>query len=240
MLVPKAAGGPLLSSPKGTSDMGESLQVVIEHKTDPDSALGSGARASDRPRKGFQPQDIALIAVFAAMIAALAAVPPIFMVGGVPFALQMLVVILIPLVLGSVRGGAACGLYVLVGLLGVPVFGGQQGGPGALLGASGGYFIGFILSGFIAGALATMVLRRRPRRPVMAASLYGVALVSVALVYVGGVTGQMVNASLSLHAAIVLNLPLLALDLVKAAVAVMFAMGVFTAFPKLLPVRNRG
>ncbi len=74
----------------------------------------------------------------------------------------------------------------------------------------------------------------------MAASLYGVALDSVALVYVGGVTGQMVNASLSLHAAIVLNLPLLALDLVKAAVAVMFAIGVFTAFPKLLPVRNRG
>ena len=58
-------------------------------------------------RIGFQATDLALVAVFAALIAVLAVIPPIFMVGAVPFALQMIAVMLTPMVLGSVRGGCA-------------------------------------------------------------------------------------------------------------------------------------
>ena len=66
-------------------------------------------------RNGFQATDLALIAVFAALIAVLAVIPPMFMVGAVPFALQMVAVMLAPMVLGSIRGGCAVGLYILVG-----------------------------------------------------------------------------------------------------------------------------
>ena len=52
-------------------------------------------------RNGFQATDLALIAVFAALVAVLAVIPPMFMVGAVPFALQMVAVMLAPMVLGS-------------------------------------------------------------------------------------------------------------------------------------------
>ena len=51
-------------------------------------------------RNGFQATDLALIAVFAALVAVLAVIPPMFMVGAVPFALQMVAVMLAPMVLG--------------------------------------------------------------------------------------------------------------------------------------------
>ncbi|MCP9424526.1 biotin transporter BioY, partial [Cutibacterium acnes] len=47
-------------------------------------------------RNGFQATDLALIAVFAALVAVLAVIPPMFMVGAVPFALQMVAVMLAP------------------------------------------------------------------------------------------------------------------------------------------------
>ena len=53
-------------------------------------------------RNGFQATDLALIAVFAALVAVLAVIPPMFMVGAVPFALQMVAVMLAPMVLGSI------------------------------------------------------------------------------------------------------------------------------------------
>ena len=42
-------------------------------------------------------------------------------------------------------------LYILIGLVGVPVFSGFSGGPGKLLGPTGGYIIGYIFVGIIAG-----------------------------------------------------------------------------------------
>ena len=81
----------------------------------------------------FQATDLALIAVFAALIAVLAIIPPLFAIGAVPFAIQMIAVMLAPLVLGGVRGGSANALYLIVGALGLPVFAGQSSGPGVLL-----------------------------------------------------------------------------------------------------------
>jgi biotin transport system substrate-specific component len=162
-------------------------------------------------------------------------IPPLFVVAAVPFALQMVAVMLTPLVLGAVRGGAALALYLVVGLLGLPVFAGQSSGPGVLLGATGGFLIGYIVAALAAGALATAVLRRRPRKPVLAVQLYLVALVDLVVVYAFGVAGMMINASLSLPAALAANGLFMVGDLVKALLAVAIAVAVLTAFPRLMP-----
>lgn len=187
----------------------------------------------------FEATDLALIAVFAALIAVLSLVPTLFMVGAVPFAIQMIAVMLAPLVLGGWRGGAANALYVLVGVLGLPVFARQSSGPAVLFGVSGGYLWGYILGGFLAGALATAVMRRRPRRAVLPLQLYLVALVDMAVVYVCGIIGMMVNAGMSLTASLAVNGPLFAIDLIKAVIAVIIAVAVLTAFPRLMPAPAR-
>ena len=63
--------------------------------------------------------DLALIAVFAALIAAFSLTPAIPVAGGVPITLQTLAVVLAGLVLGPVRGFLAALLYVLVGMAGL-------------------------------------------------------------------------------------------------------------------------
>jgi len=65
----------------------------------------------------------------------------------VPFTMQTFAVFCALLLLGGKRGLMAIGLYILLGLVGLPVFSGFQGGPGHLLGPTGGYILGFLFTG---------------------------------------------------------------------------------------------
>ena len=62
----------------------------------------------------------------------------------VPFTMQTFGVFAALSMLGGKRGTAAVAVYLALGLLGLPVFSGFRGGPGALLGATGGYITGFL------------------------------------------------------------------------------------------------
>ena len=55
--------------------------------------------------------------------------------------------------LGGKWGTVSIGLYLMLGLVGLPVFSGFRGGPGVLLGVTGGYLWGFLLSGLTYWAL---------------------------------------------------------------------------------------
>lgn len=66
--------------------------------------------------------------------------------GAVPFTLQTFAIFLTLSVLGGKMGTWSVLLYIFIGLTGIPVFSGFQGGIGVLLGPTGGYIIGFIFS----------------------------------------------------------------------------------------------
>ena len=51
--------------------------------------------------------------------------------------------------LGGARGTIAIAVYILLGAVGVPVFAGFSGGLSVLIGTTGGYIVGFLLSGLI-------------------------------------------------------------------------------------------
>ena len=51
--------------------------------------------------------------------------------------------------LGGKYGTVSILLYLLIGAMGVPVFSGFRGGIGVLLGMTGGYLIGFLVSGLV-------------------------------------------------------------------------------------------
>ncbi len=69
----------------------------------------------------------------------------------VPVSMQTLAVILAGALLGPVRGGAAVGLYLLAGGLGLPVFAGGRSGIEVLLGPTGGFLLGFLLTSVLVG-----------------------------------------------------------------------------------------
>jgi len=72
----------------------------------------------------------------------------------VPLTGQTLGVLLVAAVLGRSRGAASLGLYLILGLLGLPVFAGAPLGLARLLGPTGGYLIGFIAAAALVGTLA--------------------------------------------------------------------------------------
>lgn len=96
----------------------------------------------------FRAKDLAYIAVFTALLAICSwiAIPtPV----RIDFTLQTLGVFLTVGILGGKRGTLAILAYLLLGLVGAPVFAGFSGGPGALLTPSGGYLVGFLFTGLL-------------------------------------------------------------------------------------------
>lgn len=98
-------------------------------------------------------RDIVFIALFAVLIAVCAwiSIPSI-----VPFTMQTFAVYLTLNFLGGKRGTVSVCVYLLLGLIGVPVFSNFNAGPGALFGATGGYMIGWIFSGLVMWLLEKM------------------------------------------------------------------------------------
>ena len=91
----------------------------------------------------------------------------------VPFTLQTFGVFAALGTLGGRRGTWAVAAYLLLGLAGLPVFSGFQGGPGVLLGTTGGYILGFLAS----AALYWAVTARLGHRPVVMAAAMVLGLV---------------------------------------------------------------
>ena len=89
-------------------------------------------------------RDMAFIAAMSAMIAVCAWITlPL----AVPFTLQIFGVFLALRLLGGKKGTLSIVVYILLGAVGLPVFSGFQGGPGALTSPTGGYIAGFVLIG---------------------------------------------------------------------------------------------
>ncbi|HET8878184.1 MAG TPA: biotin transporter BioY [Arthrobacter sp.] len=217
--------------------MGTTDKAVTEATT-PATGLPSPAG-----RRRWDATDLALIAVFAAIVAGSALVAAIPVGGlGVPITLQTLAVILTGLALGPGRAFAAVGLYLLLGFAGLPIFSGGRAGVGVLAGPSAGYIVGFLLAAAAVGALTVVVLRRTASRatklrPVLffAAAMAG----SIVFVHGLGILGMMVNAKLSFPAAFLADLPFYPGDIIKNILAVTVALALHKAFPDLLVRRVR-
>ena len=92
-------------------------------------------------------REMVLAAVFAALTAVCSWISiPIL---AVPFTLQTFAIELALFSLGGRTGFLAIAVYLTLGMAGVPVFSGFNGGPGYLLGPTGGYLLGFLMTALI-------------------------------------------------------------------------------------------
>ena len=105
--------------------------------------------------------------------------------GPVPFTLQTFGVFLTLELLGGSLGTRAILVYLGLGLLGLPVFSGFRGGPGMLLGATGGFLTGFILQSLVFLGLERLRVPRFPAHFLSLAVCYSFGAIWYAL-YAGG------------------------------------------------------
>lgn len=100
--------------------------------------------AQKKTRGAQKTSDLVLSAAGAALIAVCAWISiPL----AVPVTMQTFAVFFLLSLLGGKRGTRAILIYILLGAVGVPVFSGLRAGIGALFGATGGYIMGFLLTG---------------------------------------------------------------------------------------------
>lgn len=101
--------------------------------------------------------DMAYIAMFAVIlsISSWITIP-----GIVPYTMQTFGVFIAVGVLGGKRGTLAVLIYLLLGAMGLPVFSGFAGGIGYLLGATGGYILGFAFAALAMWWMERLIGRR--------------------------------------------------------------------------------
>ena len=156
-------------------------------------------------------REMALIAVMAAVTCVLG--PLSVPIGVVPISFTNLAVYLAIYVLGCKRGTISYIVYLLIGLVGVPVFSRFTGGGGKLFGPTGGYLIGFIFMALICGWFIDKFDCK------LVPSFVGMVLGTI-VCYVFGTVWLAYQAGMSFYAALAAGvLPFIIGDLVKMVIA---------------------
>ena len=142
-------------------------------------------------KKFLTVQDMALVAVFTAIIAVCSFIQ--IGIGPVPFTLPPVGVFVAAGVLGTKRGTLSVIVYILLGAIGIPVFAGS-GGVGVIAGPTGGYIIGFVLTALIIG-LITQLIKTESATLGMLISVVAMILGDVACFVIGTIQFMIVSGT---------------------------------------------
>jgi len=176
-------------------------------------------------------RDLAQIAIFAALIAALG-LPGAITIGstGVPITLQTLGVMLAGGILGARKGVLSVAVFLVLTTAGLPLLAGGRGGIGIWTAPSAGYLLGFLAGAYVVGLLTARILPRYPLWQGILVNLFGGALV----IYLFGVTWLGLRAGFG--PAITGVFAYLPGDVLKAVVAALVVKQVHRSYPGLIDV----
>ncbi|MFB6102779.1 MAG: biotin transporter BioY [Haloplanus sp.] len=147
--------------------------------------------------------NVARAVLFAAATSATAPVDMVHpLAPNVPITLQTLWVYLAGIVLGPVWAGVAFTLYLLAGLIGLPVFAGGNAGLGVLLGPTGGFLFGFPLAAMTIGAVAHGTDGLTAPDAIPMSRIVAALIAGTAIVYVAGAIGYALVQAIGLVAAV--------------------------------------
>ncbi len=102
-------------------------------------------------KNGMATKSIVEVAVFTAVLAVLSQIS-IPLPSGVPVTMQTFAVAFCGVVLGWKLAVASTAVYILLGVVGVPVFAGFSGGAQVLVSYTGGFLFGFLFMALLCGA----------------------------------------------------------------------------------------
>ena len=106
------------------------------------------------PHAAIWLRDAILIVFGALLVAVLAQIEIPLPFTPVPITGQTFGVLLVGAALGSRRGAISLASYLAMGVIGLPFFAGGAHGSNIVIGATGGYLVGFVLAAYVVGLLA--------------------------------------------------------------------------------------
>lgn len=167
---------------------------------------------------------LTLTAVMAAVICVLGPISMAIPVSPVPISLASMAVYLAVTVLGMKLGTLSCLIYLLLGLVGLPVFSGGSAGAAKLFGPTGGYLVGYLFLALIAGAFVGRYTENKWKSIAFAA--LGMVLGTM-VVYALGTAWLAYSAGMDFQAALWAGvIPFIPGDLVKMVIAVLLGSAV--------------
>nr|WP_044008135.1 BioY family transporter [Ketogulonicigenium vulgare] len=180
-------------------------------------------------------RNLAMIALFAALIGALAFVPALTLLNGVPISAQSMGIMLMlaGAVLGPKRGALAVLLFLALVALGLPLLSGGRGGLGVFMGPTIGYLVAFPIGAFVTGWIAGQF--RAPMS--LPAVLTGALISGVVIVNFIGALGMWWKLETSFIGALAMTTPFLLGDIIKAVLTAVITAAVAQARPSLIKQR---
>lgn len=112
-------------------------------------------------------RDLIRIALFTALTAVLSQISIPLPFTPVPVNMATFAFFLAGSVLGAKNGAISQMVYLLIGVIGLPVFAGFNSGIGIVIGPSGGYIVGYIVGAYVIG----LILQVKKQRYIFAFSL---------------------------------------------------------------------
>ncbi|MHA7600805.1 biotin transporter BioY [Alicycliphilus sp. T452] len=173
---------------------------------------------------------MALVALFAALMAVMGLIPKIDLPLGVPITLQSLGVMLAGCLLGVRRGFQAMLLFLAAVAAGLPLLAGGRGGLGVFMAPSAGYLVGYALAAGVTGALMRLLPQGTPLRT--AASAFAASVLGgLVFLHAMGIAGLVLLAQMPLDKAFLADLVFVPGDLVKCVLCAVVVHTVARALP---------
>ncbi len=149
---------------------------------------------------------------------------------GVPFTLQVMMVILIALILKPLYALIAQSLYTLLGIIGLPVFAVGKSGIGTILAPTGGFIIGFIIAAFVVSLLKGS---GKGKSGVVRYLLVSI-LAGIPCIYIPGIALYMVYVQADLWSDVVtLTSVFILIDIAKCVIASLIAIPLNKALSRI-------
>ena len=180
-------------------------------------------------------KEMILVSMFAALTAISAQVTIPLPISPVPVTMQELAVCLAAAILGSRLAVLSQLIYIAVGIIGMPVFSGSTAGLARLIGPTGGYITGFLLSSFVIGK----IVEQRPL-PTLPGTFLAM-LCGLIVIYTCGMLQLSLVLGISLKAAFISGVvPFIGMAIIKIAVGAAVACSVRTVLLRQNLLKTQG
>lgn len=204
-------------------------------------------------KKYFKTKDLTKMSLLVAIlsVSAYITIPLSFTPAGLT--LQTMIINLIAFILSPIQAFITVLVYILLGLVGLPVFSGGRGGPGVLFGPTGGYILAFLIAAPCISCMKNCILQFLNKTKKVSASnsesdkkkkatisktivffALSAILVGMPIIYLFGSIYMSISLSMSFMKTLSLAVfPFIPLDLVKCFVAALLAVPIRNAIEKM-------